>query len=53
MVLYYKDCQNFDAAEKIVEEAEEHALPKNFEIISESMEASTVLMMASKIKKWL
>ena len=45
MVLYSKACQKCDAAEKRVEEAEEHEFPKNFEVSSTSMEASAILKM--------
>ena len=46
IVLYSKAFRKCDAAEKRIEEAEEHECPKNFEGSSKSMEASTILKMA-------
>ena len=45
MVLYSKAFRKYDAAEKIVEEIEEHKCPKNFEGSSKSMEASAIMKM--------
>ena len=45
MVLYSKAFRKCDAAEKRVEEAEEHECPKNFKGSSKRMEASAILKM--------
>ena len=45
IVLYFRSCRKFDAAEKRVEESEEHEFPKNFEGSSKSMEAYAILKM--------
>ena len=42
MVLYSKACQKCDAAEKRLEEAEEHECSKNFEEGSKCMQASAI-----------
>ena len=45
MVLYYKACWKYDAEEKRGEETEEYEFPKNFEGISNIMEASAIFKM--------
>ena len=45
MALHSKAWQKCDSAEKILEEAEEHECPKNFEGRSKIMEDSAILKM--------
>ena len=47
MVLYSKAFRKCDAAEKILEEAEEHEFPKIFEVSSKSMKASKIMKMVN------
>ena len=44
-VLYLKAFQNFDAVDKMGEEAKEHEFPNNFEGISKTMDAGVILKM--------
>ena len=49
MVIYSNSYQKFDAADKKVEEAEEHNYPKNFEGRSQSMESDAIIKMVENL----